>query len=59
MEVEISFSVNFFKLYMRQREAKSWGNIGAFRSIESQSTTEIFLAPNHTGGVHSVSVTQT
>ncbi len=57
MEVEISSNVKFFKLYPRGREARSWGNIGAFRSTISQSTAEIFLTPDHTGGVHNAFVT--
>jgi hypothetical protein len=35
MEVEISSNVRFFTLYTRGREARSWGNIGAFRSVRS------------------------
>jgi hypothetical protein len=44
MEVEVSSNVKFFKLYLRGREARRWGNIRAFRSIKSQLTVEIFLA---------------
>jgi hypothetical protein len=58
MEVEISSNVQFFKLYMRGREARSWGKIGAFRFFGLQSTAEIFLAPDHTGGVLSASMTR-
>ena len=43
MEVEISSNVKFFEHYPRGREARSWGNIGAFRSLELQSTAKIFL----------------
>ena len=50
MEVEISSITKFFKLYMRGREAKSWGSIGAYRSLRSQSTTKIFLAHELMGG---------
>jgi hypothetical protein len=36
MEVGTSSTVEFFKLYPREgREAISWGNIGAFRSLKS------------------------
>jgi hypothetical protein len=35
--------VKFSKLYLRGREARSWGSIGTFTSLRSQSTTEIFL----------------
>jgi hypothetical protein len=38
------------------REGNNWGNIGAFRSIGSQSTAEIFLAHDHTVGVHNASL---
>ena len=57
MEVEISSNMKFNKLYLRGREAKSRDNIGAFKFVISQSTNEIFLAPNHIGGVQSASVT--
>ena len=58
MEVEVSSNLKFFKLYLRRRrEAKSWGNIGAFRSVGSQLTSKIFQALDHTGGVHNASVT--
>ena len=56
--MEISSNVKFFKLYLREREAKSWGNMGAFRSLGSQSTVEIFLAHDYKGGVHNASVMQ-
>ena len=42
----------FFKLYPVGREIRSWGNIGTFRSLRSQSTAEIFLARKLMGGVH-------
>jgi hypothetical protein len=49
--VEISSKVQFFKLYPRAREARSWGGIRMFRFVRSQLTTEIFVAPDHVGGV--------
>ena len=57
MEVEISSNVKFFKFSTRGKEAKSWGNIGAFRSLKSQSMTKIFLARDHTGGIHNALMT--
>ena len=51
MEVEISPNVKFFKLNPVGREAKSWGNIRAFKCLRSQSTAEIFLALVLMGGV--------
>ena len=53
MEVEISSNMKFFKLYPRGREAR---NIVAFRYVRSQSSAEIFLAHDHTGGVHIASM---
>ena len=50
--------LKFFKLYMRGREVRSWGAIRTFRCVRSQSTAEIFLAHNHTGGVHNASATR-
>ena len=47
MKVEISSNMKFSKLYPRGREARSRGNIGAFRFVISQFTAKIFLAPNH------------
>jgi hypothetical protein len=47
MKVEISSNVKFFRLYPRRRKAKSWGNIGAFRYVRSQSMAEKFLAHDH------------
>jgi hypothetical protein len=58
MEVGISSNVKFFKPYLRVREAKNWGNVGAFRYVISQSTGKIFLAHDHTGAVHNASTTQ-
>ena len=58
MEVEISSSVKIFKLYPVGRDAKSWGSIGAFRSLRSQSTAEIFLARELMGGIHNASLTR-
>jgi hypothetical protein len=58
MEVEVSFNVKFFKLYLVGREAISWGNIGTFRSLKSYLTAEIFLAHELMGGVHNASVTR-
>jgi hypothetical protein len=58
MEVEISSNMKFFKLYPRGREAKSWDNIGAFQYVNLQLTIEIFLAPDHPGGVYNALVTQ-
>ena len=49
-------NVEFFKLYPRGRKARIWGIIGAFRFVKLQSTAEVFLAPNHTAGVHNASV---
>jgi hypothetical protein len=49
--------VKFFKLYPRGREAKMWGSIGAFTNAKSQSMATIFLALDHTGGVHNASMT--
>ena len=57
MEVEISSDVKFFKLYPRKREAGSWGSLRTFKFIKSQLTTEIFLAPDLMGGIHSTLVT--
>ena len=57
MEVEVSSNMKFFKLYPRGREVKRWGNIGAFRSLISQSTTKIFLAHDRKGCVHNASMT--
>ena len=48
MEVEISSNMKFFKLYPRGKKARSWDNIGTFRSLISLSTTKIFLACDHT-----------
>ena len=42
--------VKFFKLYMRGREARSWANIGAFRSLITLSMAEIFLMRELMGG---------
>ena len=39
-------------------EAKSWSNIGAFRSLRSQSMLEIFLACELMRSVHNTSVTE-
>ena len=50
-EVKISSNVKFFKLNLRGKKARSWGNIWAFKSVKSQSTAKIFLAPDHTGSV--------
>ena len=58
MEVEISSNVKFFKLYPRGRESINWRSIRVFRLVRSQSTAEIFLAHNHTGGVHNALVTE-
>ena len=52
-----SSNMKFFMLYPRGREVRSWGNIRAFRSVESQATAEIFLAHDHMAGVRSVSMT--
>ena len=41
-----------------EKEAMSWGSIGTFRFVRSQSTAEIFLASDHMGDVHSASVTR-
>ena len=40
------------------REARSWGGIGAFRSLGSQLTAKIFLARELMGDVHGASVTR-
>lgn len=58
MEVEISSSVKFFGLYLRGREARCWGNIGAFEYVKSQSMVEILLTHDHTGGIHNASMTR-
>ena len=58
MKVEISSNVKIFKLYPKGREAISWGNIGAFRSLRLQSTAEIFLARELMGGIHNALVTR-
>ena len=58
MKVEISSNVKYFELYPRGRKAKNWGNIGVVRYVRSQSTVKIFLAPDHTGGVHNASSTR-
>jgi hypothetical protein len=42
---------NFQTLPVSGREVRSWGSIGAFRSLRSKSTAKIFLACDHTGGV--------
>ena len=52
MEVEISPIVKIFKLYPSKRKTRSWGSIGALQSVRSQSTAEIFLTPDHMGGIH-------
>ena len=57
--VEFSSNMKFFKLYLTGREAKSWGNIKSFRFVTSQSTAKIFLAPDHTGGIHNALMTWT
>jgi len=57
MEVEISSNMKFIKLYPRGREAMSRGNIGAFRSLISQSTAKTFLAHDHKVCVHNASMT--
>jgi hypothetical protein len=57
MEVEISSNVRLFKLCPRERGAKTSGNIGAFRFVRLQLTAEIFLAPDHIGGVLIASMT--
>lgn len=46
-----------FQIYPRGREAKIWGNTGALRFVRLQLTAKIFLAPDHTGGVHNASLT--
>jgi hypothetical protein len=46
-----------FQIYPRGREAKIWGNTWALRFVRLQLTAKIFLAPNHTGGVHNASLT--
>ena len=46
-----------FQALHEGRDAISWDNIEAFRSIGSRLTAEIFLAPDHTGGVHNAWVT--
>jgi hypothetical protein len=58
MEVEISSSVKIFKLYPRERNYRSGGNIGAFKFVISQSMAVIFLSPDFTGSIHSASMTQ-
>ena len=45
-----------FQALPRGREARIRGNIRTFRSVRSQSTAEIFLAHDHTGGVHNTSM---
>jgi hypothetical protein len=57
MEVEMSSNVKSFDLFVKRREARSWDNKGAFRCVKLQSTAEIFLATDHTRGVHNASVT--
>ena len=48
-----------FQAYPRGREARNWGNIGAFRSLRLQSTAEMFLAHKLMGGcIHNTSMTQ-
>jgi hypothetical protein len=49
VEVGTSSNVKFSRLYPRGREVRSWGNIRAFRYVESQATAEIFLAPRPHG----------
>ena len=57
--MEVSSNVKFFKLYPRGREARGWGTIrGAFRSLKSQSTAEIFLVRNHKGDIVNASLTR-
>jgi hypothetical protein len=57
MEMEISSNVKFLKLYPSGEEKATIGaNIGAFRSIGSQLTGEIFVAHDHTAGVHNASL---
>lgn len=46
-----------FQAYPRGRDARCWSNLEAFRSIKSQSTTKIFVAPNHTVNAHNALVT--
>ena len=58
MKVKISSNVKCFELYPRGGEAKSWGIIETLRYAKSQSRAEIFLAPDHAGGVHNSSMTQ-
>ena len=48
-----------FQALPEGKEARSWDNMGAFRYVRSQLTAESFLAHDHTGGVHSTSVTRT
>ena len=49
--------MKFFRLCLRESEAGSWGNIGAFRCVRMQSMAKIFLAHNHMGGIHNPSIT--
>ena len=48
-----------FQAYPRGRDARCWSNLEAFRSIKSQSTAKIFVAPNHTGNAHNALVRDT
>ena len=47
-----------FQALHEGRDTISWDNTEALRSVRSRWTAEIFLAPDHTGGVHNAWVTQ-
>jgi len=47
-----------FQLLPKGSEAKSWGIIRAFKYVRSQLIAKIFLAPDHTGGIHNALVMQ-
>ena len=50
--------VKIFKLYPVGREARSWGNIEAYWSLESQSTAQIFLVHKLKEGIPNASMAQ-
>ena len=47
-----------FQTLPKGTKSQNWGNIETFKFVKSQSTLEIFLAPDHTRGVNYPSVTQ-
>lgn len=52
VKVQISYDLKSYGLYMRGREVKNWGNVGAFRYGRMQLTVEICFAHDHTGDIH-------